>query len=65
MSWCCRLNALLRSDLVDDFVAALELLSSPELIFKVLEYLRERERERERERDVQNFHCSLLGNTFN
>ena len=30
-----RLNSLLRSDLVDDFVAALELLSSPELIFKV------------------------------
>ena len=44
LSWYCRLNVLLHSDLVDDFVAALELLSSPELIFKVLGYLRERER---------------------
>ena len=30
-----RLGSLLKSDLVDDFVRSLELLSSPELIFKV------------------------------
>ena len=32
---CCRLKSLLHNELVDGFVVALELLSSPELIFKV------------------------------
>ena len=33
-----RLEELLKNELVDDFVHALELLSSPELIFKVGRY---------------------------